>query len=200
MKMLSMLSGLILLAAWPLAAQDAWQMDASHSSIEFSVTHMLISEVTGRFRDFDVAMTSKGDDFSGAAIATTVKTASISTDNADRDQALLGADFFDTEKYPTATFKSTRFEKAGDGKYTIAGELTIRDSTKPVVLDATLLGSMTDSRGGVRSGWRAETTINRFDYGVAWNRALEAGGLVVSKEVRITIRLEMKKVPQEKKG
>ncbi|HLF13818.1 MAG TPA: YceI family protein [Bacteroidota bacterium] len=199
MTKLSVLLGLALLAAGPVAAQDTWQLDRAHSSIEFAVTHMLISEATGRFRDFDVTMTSKGDDFSAMAIEAAIKTASIATDNEYRDNDLLGADFFDAAKYPLATFKSTKLEKAGENKYRITGELTIRDTTKPVVLDATYFGSITDPKGGVRTGWKAETTINRFDYGVAWNRALEAGGLVVSKDVKLTIRLEMKKAQPGKK-
>lgn len=199
MKTLSFLLGLVLLAAGPLAGQDAWQIDRSHSSIEFAVTHMVIAEATGRFKDFDVKMTSAGDDFSTAGIEATIKTASIATDNEYRDNDLHGAEFFDVQKYPEAAFKSTKFEKTGDGRYKITGNLTIRDTTKPVVLDATYFGSITDAKGGVRMGWKAETTIDRFDFGVKWNKALEAGGLVVSKDVRLTIRVEMKKVQPEKK-
>ncbi len=198
MKILSVLFGLIL-AAGPLAGQDAWQVDRSHSSVEFAVTHMIIAEATGRFKDFDVKMTSAGEDFSAATIEAVIKTGTIATDNEYRDNDLLGPDFFDATKHPEATFKSTKFEKTPDGKYKITGNLTIRDTTKPVVLDAIYFGSMTDSRGGVRMGWKAETTIDRFDFGVKWNKALEAGGLVVSKDVRLTIRVEMKKVQPEKK-
>jgi polyisoprenoid-binding protein YceI len=199
MKTISVLLGLILLAAGPLAGQDAWQLDRSHSSIEFAVTHMVIAEATGRFRDFDMKMTSAGDDFSTARIEAVIKTGSITTDNEYRDNDLLGAGFFDAQKYPEATFKSTKIVKAGEGKYKIMGDLTIRDSTKSVVLDATYFGSMSDPRGGLRMGWKAETTIDRFDFGVAWNKSLETGALVVSKDVRLTIRLEMKKAQPEKK-
>lgn len=200
MNRLSVLAGLLLLAAAPLAAQDTLRVDKSHSSIEFAVTHMVIAEATGRFRDYDVAMTMKGDDFTTAHVEVTVKTASIATDNEYRDNDLNGEGFFYTEKYPTATFKSTSFEKVGENKYKINGELTIRDSTKPVTLDATYFGSITDPRGGTRLGWKAETTIDRFDYGIAWNKAIETGGLVVSRDVRITIRLEMRKGGGERKG
>ncbi len=189
----------LLVAAVPAAGQDSWQLDRSHSSIEFAVTHMVIAEATGRFREFDVKMTSAGEDFSAAGIEATIKTSSIATDNEYRDNDLLGAEFFDAANHPEATFRSTKFEKVADGKYRITGDLTIRDTTRSIVLDATYFGSITDARGGVRMGWKAETTIDRFAFGVIWNKLLDSGGLVVSKDVRITIRLEMKKVQAEKK-
>lgn len=189
----------ICLCALPAAAQDSWQLDRAHSSLEFAVTHMLISEGTGRFKDFDVKLTTTGEEYVPESIEATIKTGSIDTDNESRDGDLMGEEFFDVAKYPMASFRSTKIEKTGDKRYRITGELTIRDTTRTEVLDATFLGSVTDSRGGKRIGWKAETTINRFDYGVSWNRLLEAGGLVVSKEVRLTIRLEMRK-PAPPKG
>ncbi len=199
MRSLSLFFFLALLTALPAVAQDSWQLDRSHSSIEFAVTHMVIAEATGRFREFDVKMTSAGADFTAGGIEATIKTASIATDNEYRDNDLLGAEFFDAAKYPEATFKSTKFEKVADGKYTITGNLTIRDTTRSITLDAIYFGSITDAKGGVRMGWKAETTIDRFAFGVIWNKLLDSGGLVVSKDVKLTIRLEMKKVQPEKK-
>lgn len=195
----SAILGIALVATGAARAQDAWTLDRSHSSIEFSVMHMVIAEATGRFNDFTVSMTTSGDDFTAATIEAVIKTASISTDNDYRDNDLRGPDFFDTEKYPTATFRSTKWEKAGENRYKVTGDLTIRDRTRPVVLDVTYFGSITDPRGGTRAGWKAETTIDRFEFGTVWNKTLETGGLVVSKDVKLTIRLEMKKGGAEKK-
>lgn len=199
MKTITVLIALAFFTGGSARAQDVWQLDRSHSSVEFAVTHMVIAEATGRFKEFDVKMTTAGDDFTGSTIEATIQTASIMTDNDYRDNDLRGPEFFDTEKYPTATFKSTKWEKTGENRFKVTGDLTIRDRTKPVVLDVTYFGSITDARGGVRSGWKAETTIDRFEFGTVWNKTLETGGLVVSKDVRLTMRVEMKKGGGEKK-
>ena len=188
----------LVVAAVPAAAQDAWQLDKSHSSLEFAVTHMVVAEATGRFKDFDVKLTAPGNDYTKAAVEVTIQMASVNTDNEYRDNDLRGPEFFDAAKWPTAVFKSTKWEKLGDTKWKITGDLTIRDITKPVVLDATLLGTL-DSPRGARAGWKAETTIDRFEFGTTWNKTLDAGGVVVSKDVRLTIRLEMKKPAPEQK-
>ncbi|HUN67092.1 MAG TPA: YceI family protein [Bacteroidota bacterium] len=187
---------LVLLLALSLAgasAQTTWKGDKAHSTVRFSVTHMLINEVSGRFTDFDVTLTQGKDDFSGSTVEAVIKTASVTTDNEMRDNHLKTDDFFNVEKYPTISFKSTSFEKTGENTYKIAGNLTIRDVTKPVVLDAKYTGSLTDQRGNTKAGFRATTTVNRFDYGVKWNRTLDQGGLIVSKEVEITLLFEMNK-------
>ncbi len=199
MKKYVALSFLTLLLALPLRSQDTWQLDRSHSHIEFTVTHMLISEVTGRFTDFDVAMTTNGTDLTNGSIEATIRTASINTDNENRDGDLRGASFFNSDSFPTATFKSTKIEQAGENKYKVTGDLTIRDRTRPVVMDVTMLGTVTDGRGRVKTGWKGVTNINRFDYNVLWDRKLDSGGLVVSKEVEMTLRLEMVKKSEEKK-
>jgi len=200
MKLHSALLALALFAAVPARAQDVWTADRSHSSIEFAVTHMVIAEATGRFKDFDVTMTTNGDDLTASTVEATIRTASVMTDNDYRDNDLRGAEFFDTEKYPTATFKSTKWEKAGENQYKVTGDLTIRDKTKPVVLDVTYFGSITDQRGTTKAGWKGTTTIDRFEFGTTWNKTLEAGGLVVSKDVRLTLRVEMKKGGGDKKA
>lgn len=200
MKLQSVLFALALFWTVPAVAQDAWQVDRTHSSVEFTVTHMVVSEVTGHFRDFDVKMTTNGDDYTKASLEATIKIASITTDNDNRDNHLRSADFFDAEKHPEATFRSTKWEKAGEGKYKVTGDLSIRGNTKPVVLDVTHLGTITDPRGGTKTGWRAETSIDRFEFGTVWDKALESGGLVVSKDVKLTLRMAMKKAPAETKG
>jgi polyisoprenoid-binding protein YceI len=173
-----------------VAKTQSWKIDGAHSRVEFSVTHLLISEVTGRFKDFDVRFTQGEDDFSGSKIEATIKTASINTENEFRDKDLRSDNFFNAEKYPEIKFVSTAFEKTGENIYKIAGDLTIRDVTKSVTLDAKLLGTVTDPRGNQRAGFRATLTINRFDYGVKWNAKLDQGDLVVSKDVAITISTE----------
>jgi polyisoprenoid-binding protein YceI len=171
-------------------AQD-WKADPPHSRVMFTVTHMLVSEVNGRFTDFDLVLKQGKDDFSGSSVEATIKTASVSTDNEMRDKHLRSDDFFNAEKYPVITFKSTSFDKTGDNTYRIKGNLTIRDVTKEVTLEAKLLGTVVDQRGSTRVGFKVTTTINRFDYGVRWDRTLDQGGLVVSNDVAITITTEL---------
>jgi polyisoprenoid-binding protein YceI len=193
MKRIVALGLLLTIASLPLCAQTIWKADKAHSAVKFGVTHMMISEVNGRFNDFDVTVTQGKDDFAGSTVEATIKTASINTDNDFRDKHLKTDDFFNTEKFPTMTFKSTSFEKTGEDTYKISGNLTIRDVTKPVVLDAKYNGSMTDQHGNSKAGFKATTTIDRFDYGVKWDKTLDKGGLIVSKSVDITLLLELNK-------
>jgi polyisoprenoid-binding protein YceI len=187
-----LLSALVLaLAATGASAQTTWKLDNAHSAVKFSVTHMVIAEVPGNFREFDVTFTQKGSaDFAGSTLTATIKTASINTDNEGRDKHLRSDDFFNAEKFPTLTFKSTSFEKTGTDTYAIKGDLTIRDITKPVVLTARYTGTVKDPWGNIKIGFKATTSINRFDYGLKWNKAVEAGGLVVGETVDITLLME----------
>lgn len=190
MKRLFSLSVLTLLSVGLIAAQTPWRTDKSHSQIKFTVTHMLVSEVDGIFKDYDVVVTSTNDDFSDASIEATIKTASINTENERRDNDLRSENFFHAEQFPEIKFKSTSFEKVGEKQYKIHGDLTIRDVTRKVVFDATNTGTLKTSRG-LLSGWKAELTINRFDYGLKYNRAIETGGLAVSQDVKITVTLRL---------
>jgi polyisoprenoid-binding protein YceI len=173
-----------------VSSAQTWKIDRAHSRVEFSVTHLLISEVTGRFTDYDISFTQGKDDFSGSTIVATIKAASVNTDNEMRDKDLLSDNFFNAATYPVITFKSTSFEKTGDNTYDITGDLTIRDVTKPVTLSTKLLGTITDNRGNVRVGFRAACVINRFDYGVRWSAKLDKGGYVVSEDAHILISTE----------
>lgn len=175
------------------AQQSGWKFDKSHSGITFSVRHLVISEVTGNFRDFDIAFNATKDDFTDASVEATIKVASINTDNERRDNHLKSDDFFNAEKFPEIKFKSTSFEKVSDGKYKITGDLTMRDVTKKVTFDATYNGSIKGMGGSTVTAWKATTSINRFDYGLKWNRAIESGGLVVGEIVNITLNLEIVK-------
>jgi polyisoprenoid-binding protein YceI len=192
MKNMVLILSALVLCAGAVGAQT-WKPDPPHSRVRFSVTHMLIAEVDGRFTQFDVTLNQGKEDFAGSTVEVIIKTASITTENENRDKHLRSDDFFNAEKYPEITFKSTSFEKTGDKTYKITGDLTIRDVTKNITLDAKYLGSVTDARGNTRVAFRATTTINRFDFGVKWDRKLDVGGLVVSENVDIMLNLELMK-------
>jgi polyisoprenoid-binding protein YceI len=186
------LAAALLVAASASFAEITWKQDQSHSQVRFSVTHMVIAEVTGNFREFEVSLIQKGtEDFAGSTLTATIKTASINTENEGRDKHLRSDDFFNADTYPTITFKSTSFEKTGADSYVIKGDLTMRDVTKPVTLSARYNGQAKDSRGNIKIGFKATTSINRFDYGLKWNKAIEAGGLIVGETVDITLLMEL---------
>lgn len=176
-----------------VSAQTKWTVDKSHSNVKFTVTHMVVSEMEGTFKVFDGTMDHSKPDFSDAKVSFAVDIASVNTDNERRDGHLKGDDFFNAEKFPKMTFTSTAVKPLGNNKYEMAGNLTIRDVTKPVVFQVTHGGVLTTSRGA-KAGFKATTTINRFDYNLKWDRTTETGGLVVSKEVAITVNVEMDKV------
>ena len=172
-----------------------WKVDKSHSNVKFNVTHMVVSEVEGSFKLFDGTMENAKSDLTDAKINFTVDVSSIDTDNEKRDRHLKSDDFFNAEKFPTMKFTSTSMTSAGDNKYKLAGDLTIRDVTKPVEFDVTYGGTIT-ANGKTKLGFKAKTTINRFDYNLKWDKATEGGGLVVSKEVGILVNVELDKVKE----
>jgi polyisoprenoid-binding protein YceI len=182
----------IIIVTTLVAAQSEWKFDKAHSGVTFTVRHMVISEVSGNFKDFAVVLKSEKEDFSDATVESTIQVASISTDNDYRDKHLKSDDFFNAEKFPEIKFKSTQFEKLGNNKYKITGDLTMRDVTKNVTFDAVLNGTLKTDKG-VLSAWKASTTINRFDYNLKWNKTLETGGLMVGQDVTITLNLELNK-------
>lgn len=175
------------------AQPTAWKSDKAHSRVDFSVSHMVIAEVTGRFKDFEVKLQQPREDLTDAVIEATIKTNSIDTDNEFRDKHLRSDDFLNAEKYPELKFKSTSIEKTGKDTYTIHGDLTIRDSTKNVALETKYKGEITDDRGTVKRAFKATTTIDRFEFGTKWNKVIEAGGLVAGREVSITLLMEFNK-------
>jgi polyisoprenoid-binding protein YceI len=172
---------------------DTWKVDPAHSSVNFSVKHMVISTVRGKFSSFNGEAAWDGKDLSGASITVTADTKSISTDNADRDKHLRSSDFFAADSFPTIAFKSTKVTPVKDGKFTLTGDLTIRGVTKTVTFNAELTGTVNDPWGNARAGFAAEASINRQDFGVKWSQTLDTGGLVVGNEVKITIDMELTK-------
>jgi polyisoprenoid-binding protein YceI len=168
------------------AQTKEWKLDRAHSAITFTVKHMVISEVTGRFDDFTLTLSSSKEDFTDATLEGTIWVDSIDTGNSFRDRHLKTDDFFNAQKYPDIKFKSTSVTKVGDNNYKINGALTIRDVTKNVTWDAVLNGTLKTSRG-TRVAWKVTLAINRFDYGLKWDKVTEAGGLVAGDIVTITI-------------
>ncbi|MFZ5624264.1 MAG: YceI family protein [Gemmatimonadota bacterium] len=170
-----------------------WQLDPSHCTVEFAVRHLMISTVRGRFGDVKGTVTTEGDDFRTAQVDVTIGVASIDTREPQRDDHLRSADFFDVAKYPTITFKSRRVEGPEKGPFRVVGDLTMHGVTREVVLDVTLEGAGKDPWGNYRAGFSAKTTLNRKDFGLAWNQLLEAGGVVVGDEVKVSIDAELVK-------
>ena len=170
------------------AQTTKWKLDKTHSNVDFIVTHLVVSEVRGTFKDFEATFVSDKPDFTDMKVEATIKAASVFTDNERRDNHLRSNDFFNAEKYPEIKFKSTSVKKTGDATYDITGDLTIRDVTKSVVLYTKYKGSV-DSKGGTRAGFKATTTIDRFEFGTMWDAKNETGSFVVSREVNIELRL-----------
>ncbi|MEK4424214.1 YceI family protein [Solibacillus sp. FSL K6-1523] len=168
-----------------------WTVDASHTNIGFQVKHMMVSKVKGNFDSFSADVEAEDlSDLTTAIITFYIDTASITTKSEDRDNHLKSADFFDVETYPKITFKSTTIQKSGDG-YQVAGNLTIKDVTKPVTFDVEYNGKGTNPWGVEVYGFEGETKINREDFGLTWNAALETGGVLVGKDIKITVELEL---------
>ncbi len=176
------------------AQTSEWTFDHAHSSIEFSIDHMVISEVTGKFTEFDGKVTSSSNDFENAQIEFFIEAKSINTDNEDRDNHLRDADFFDVAKFPQIVFKSTSFAKIDDKNYLLSGELTMHGVTKAVTFDVKYGGTVIDPWGNTKAGFKLTGELNRKDYGLTWSKALETGGLVVGEEVTLTARVQLAEV------
>jgi polyisoprenoid-binding protein YceI len=171
-------------------AQTKWNVDNAHSSVKFSVPHLVISEVEGSFKKFTGSITSAQPDFTDAEVNFTADVNSINTDNEMRDKHLKSDDFFNAAQYPEMTFKSTSFKKLSGNKYALFGNLTIRNTTKPVKFDVVYGGTAKDGYGNTKAGFKATTVINRFDYNLKWNNLTEAGGATVGKDVTLDLKLE----------
>ena len=192
MKKLIFTVAIAIVATWNLSAQSTWVFDQAHTSVGFSVDHLVISETTGQFSSFEGTVNSSSDDFSGADVQFTIDVASIDTDNERRDGHLKSDDFFNAEDYPKMTFKSSSFKKVEGSTYKLIGDLTIRDVTKPIELTVVFKGTakMGDTQ---KAGFKITGALNRFDYNLKWSKTTEAGGLVVGDEVRLTINVELNK-------
>jgi polyisoprenoid-binding protein YceI len=168
---------------------NRWDIDVGHSAIHFWVRHLVISKVHGRFARWSGAIELDPQDLTRASVEVKIDAASIDTQVADRDTHLRSPDFLDAAKYPELTFRSSKVEKAGAG-YRVQGELTIHGVTKPVTLEAEFAGTAKDPWGNERAGFSAKTSLDRREFGLTWNAALEAGGVLVGEKVEISIELE----------
>jgi polyisoprenoid-binding protein YceI len=192
--------GLVLAFVPGLALAADFDVDTAHTRVGFAVRHMMVSNVRGTFAKFAGSVALDDQDVTRSAVHLDIDVASIDTDNAKRDEHLRSADFFDAAKYPTITFKSTKVARAGDG-LDVAGNLTIKNVTRPVVLKVGPLASETkDPWAGTRRGATATAKISRKAFGLTWNKALEGGGVVVGDEITIELEVELvKKVAEAKK-
>jgi len=181
-----------MIVALPILAQaDTWQIDPAHTNVEFTVRHMMISNVKGQFQKTSGTVTTNGTDPASAKIDATIDASSVDTRVDKRDAHLKSPAFLDVDKFPTITFKSTKVEADGPGKWKVTGDLTLHGVTKPVVLEVEGTGApINDPMGNTRAGASATTKIKRSDYGLIWNKAIEGGGVMVGDEVAISIDVE----------
>ena len=171
-------------------ATTKWTIDSTHSEIGFKVKHMMFTNVSGKFNSYEATIITDEGNFENASIEFSADINSINSNNADRDNHLKSADFFDVENHPKLTFKATSFTKKGDD-FELTGDLTLRGVTKPVKLEAEFSGLMKDPWGNTKAGLNISGKINRKDWGLNWNSALEAGGVLVGEEVRLNIELQL---------
>jgi polyisoprenoid-binding protein YceI len=173
------------------SAQTSWEIDPVHTSVQFSIRHMMISNVRGEFTKVAGTVQTDDADPTRSRISATIDAASIDTRDAKRDEHLRSPDFLDVARHPTITFVSKRIARAGEGRWKVTGDLTLHGVTREVVLDVEASGAaVKDLMGNLRAGAQATTRIDRKDFGIVWNKALDGGGIAVGDEVAITIDVE----------
>ena len=187
-KKLWMLSAAMFLGT-NLSYAGTYEADKAHSSVNFSVTHLMVSRVNGAFDDLDAKITFDPADLAGSSVDAAVKAASINTKNADRDKHLKSADFFDAEKFPEITFKTSAIT-GSDKQYILEGELTLHGMTKKVSIPVTIAGPIKSPFGFDAIGITGQFKLNRQDYGVSWNKTLDSGGVMVSDDVDVAVSIE----------
>jgi polyisoprenoid-binding protein YceI len=176
-----------------MASKTTWAIDPTHSEVQFKVKHLVISTVTGAFKQFEGTVESETENFEGASVKFSADIASIDTNMEQRDQHLKSGDFFDAEKFPKLSFVSTSFTKTGGDTFKLVGDLTIKDVTKSVELKAEYGGDMVDFYGNHKTGFEIAGKINRSEFGLNWNAVTEAGGIVVSEEVKLILNIQVVK-------
>jgi len=173
--------------------QTTWAIDTAHSEIHFKVKHMMVSTVTGAFNEFEGTLNSPSENFEGAEISFSANVNSIHTNNAQRDTHLKSDDFFNAEKFPKLSFRSTSFTQKSEDKYALVGDLTIRDITHSVVLDVEYNGTVVDPYKQTKAGFELSGKISRKDFGLTWNAVTEAGNVVVSNDIRLLMSIQLVK-------
>ena len=181
-------------------ANATWNIDTTHSGIHFSVRHMVISKVRGSFRKFSGSVSLDEQDPTASSVSVRIDTASIDTGVQQRDDHLRSPDFFDAEKFPAISFESTKVEKSSDSGLRVTGKLTIRDITREVVLEAEQLGVGKDPWGNIKAAFEAKTSIDRGDFGLKWNQALETGGVLVGEKIEIALEIQAVKAQLAEKA
>jgi polyisoprenoid-binding protein YceI len=171
-----------------------WSLDPLHSEIGFKIKHLMITNVSGNFNKFDVDVETNGDDFTTGTINARIDVASINTNNVQRDEHLRNADFFEAETYPEITFHSTRLQKVDDENFNLFGDLTIKETTKPVKLALEFGGVTKDPYGNFKAGFSVQGKINRHEYGVTYNAVLETGGVALGEDIKISGEIQLVKV------
>lgn len=179
------------------AFADPYNVDASHSEVSFQIRH-LVTQVRGRFNDFQGTINLNPQKMTDSTVELRIKAASIDTANADRDKHLRSADFFDVEKFPEIVFKSTSIKATGKDTYAVTGNFTMHGVTKQITLPVTFLGTARDPWGNDKAGFETTGTLDRKDYGIVWNAALDAGGAILGDEVKIAVNLEANKAKPAK--
>ncbi|MCM3616029.1 YceI family protein [Sutcliffiella horikoshii] len=174
-------------------AKTVWNVDKSHSTVDFSVKHMMFATVKGGFQEYDATIVADPTDLTTADIEFTVDVASIDTRSSDRDAHLRSADFFDVDNHPKMTFKATTIEKTDDNEYNVTGDLTLRGSTKSETFSVVFEGTGQDPWGNEKAGFAVEGKLKRSDYGLTWNAPLEAGGVLVGDQIKIALQLQAAK-------
>ena len=189
--------GTLLVVSQAAAAVETYKIDPGHSQVGFSIRHFF-SKVPGKFNTYEGTIALDPKDLSKSVVDVTIDTTSIDTGNKDRDSHLQSPDFFDVQKFPKMTFKSTSVVPQGTNKATMKGDLTLHGVTKPVTLEAEVLGFSPDPWGNYRGGFEARTKINRQDFGISWNKVVEGGGALLGDEVEIVINIEgVREKPKE---
>lgn len=177
--------------AGPVFSQSSWTFDKTHTKIGFSVDYMLITDVTGYFKKFDGSVTTAKEDFVDALVSFTVDASTVDTDEPKRDEHLKSEDFFNTQKFPNFTFKSTSMKKVKGNNYKLVGNLTMRGVTKSVALDGTFGGVKKDPWGNTKAGFKMTGKVNRKDFGINWSKSLDGGGFVVGDDVTLNINVTL---------
>jgi polyisoprenoid-binding protein YceI len=174
-------------------AATKWVLDPSHSEISFKVKHLVVTTLSGKFDSFEGSLETSSEDFSNASISFSADVASINTGNGDRDGHLKSDDFFNADVFPKLTFKSTSFTKTGDAEYKLAGDITLRDVTKPIELTVEYGGTMVDPWGNTKAGFEINGKLKRKEFGLKWDTITEAGGAVVSDEIKLHLNVQLVK-------
>ncbi len=178
-----------------MATLTKWVLDPLHSEVQFKVKHLVISTVSGFFRDFEGELDTENDDFTDAKINFSLGVSSIDTNQGQRDEHLKSAEFFDAEKYPKISFKSTSFTKKGDDEYALIGDLTIKNVTKPVTLAVEYGGSNADFYGNTKAGFEITGKVNRKEFGLTYDGITEAGAIVLGEDIKLLINVQFARQP-----